>query len=300
MINNIQAKKRNLFISFFFPLYPIKVFQNTASILILSILISLRIILQFFTIHIPILSFSISISWTPLMIIGWIYGPVFGIISGIITDTISFLIKPAVWFWMFAIQEPLVGFFAGVFGFIYRERKERNTNSKIDFWLLQAFLLVFFVITCIGLIYFNENFSYEGKLSNLEYFIVNNMKWIVIVSFSFFLIATELTIWIIMKKQKEKGRIVYWIICMTCFMSIFFSFFMGTISANEYYKYLHGRDSPNFVKYGIMFYLIPRTIKESFKAPVQMIFLLLIIPIANEATRQILKNTQLQWKNKAS
>ena len=67
-------------ICFLFPLYPIRVFKHVNLIVILSVLIGLRLALGFVSIYMPVVGINISISWIPVIVIGWIYGPVFGFI----------------------------------------------------------------------------------------------------------------------------------------------------------------------------------------------------------------------------
>ena len=116
---------------FLFPLNPIKVFLNIRLMVILSFLLALRFVLQYLTIYIPVASMSISIAWTPLMLAGWIFGPVFGFFLGFITDTVAYLIKPgSIWYWMYAIQEPLVGMISGIIGFICMLRIKSVFNKE--------------------------------------------------------------------------------------------------------------------------------------------------------------------------
>lgn len=296
-----NSKKRSLLLSFFLPLYPLKVFTNVTAMATLSFLIALRVVLQFASIYIPTINMSISVAWTPVMIIGWIYGPIFGFISGAITDTIGFLIKPTTWFWLYAIQEPMVGTIAAVFGFLCRLRMSAAKTSKSwrwDFLIFQV-ISVGFVSACIAaLIFLAKGYSFEGKLSNLELFFIQNSKWIVIGSVLFFFVCVQTISIVFLKKFSKNLIMVNWIITLVCFMSILMSFILGPISANEFYKYLYNKDSPSFVKYGAMFYLIPRAIKESFKAPVQILLLLLTIPIATKTVENIKILSICKWNYK--
>lgn len=298
-----ERKKRNLVISFFLPLWPLKVFSSVSAMMTLSLLIALRIVLQYASIHIPTVNMSISISWTPLMIIGWIYGPLIGFFTGMITDTITFLLRPSVWFWLYAIQEPLVGFISGVFGFICALRIEsinkKKTNKKWDFITLQFFLITFVSIGFLCLYMIVNNFSYEGKISNIDSFFWLNSKWIILGSILLFFISIQICSIFFLIKHSKNFIMICWVVCMVCFISILMSFLLGPISANEYYKFLHnGKDSPSFVKYGIIFYLIPRAIKESFKAPIQIILLISTIPIALNAISEIKLNMKTKWNKK--
>lgn len=301
-IENSYLNKKNLVISFFLPLWPLKVFSNISAMATLSLLIALRVVLQYASIHIPTINLTISISWTPLMIIGWIYGPLFGLVTGAITDSICFLIKPTTWFWLYAIQEPMVGFICGTFGYLCTLRlnsvSKKPKSKKWDFIMLQIFLITFVSIGFMGLYMIINDFSYEGKKSELDSFFWLNSKWLILGSILFFFISMEISSIILLKKFNNQFVLVCWIVCMVCFMSILMSFILGPISSNEYYKFLYGKDSPSFVKYGITFYLVPRAIKESFKAPIQIILLVLTIPIAVKTISEIKHSIRTKWNKK--
>lgn len=294
-----NVKKRNLVISFFLPLYPLKVFRNISAMASLSLLIALRIVLQYASIYLPGINMSISVAWTPIMIIGWIYGPLFGFMCGAITDTLGFLIKPTVWFWLYAIQEPMVGVISGIFGFFCRWRIHKNfINSKSwrwDFLIFELFSIIFSVTCFISLYFMAQGMTFEGKLSKLESFFMINSKWVILFSIIFFFVCIQTTAIVFLKKHNKNIVMVNWVITMVCFMSILMSFILGPISANEYYRYLYGTDSPSWLKYGTIFYLIPRAIKESFKAPIQILLLLLVIPITTHTIQNIKNIASCKW-----
>lgn len=290
-----QKSKFQLFI------FPIKVFNDIVAMSVFALLISLRIVLQFTSIYLPVFKTSISIAWTPLMIIGWMYGPIVGFFAGVITDTISFVIKPSTWFWLYFIQEPIIGFVSGIFGSVATIRTLqviKNSKSKIfDILFVQFFLLLFILVSLFGLIGFLNGKSFEGKSSKLESFFWQNSKYFILASIIFFSIIVEIIIFVFLKKFNKSFIISCYAICLACFNSLVMSFLMGSYAANEYYKFLHnGKDSPLFLKYGVMFYLIPRTIKESIKAPLQIFLLILVIPLALKTRNEMLIQKSIKWK----
>jgi len=66
--------------------------------------------------------------------------------------------------------------------------------------------------------------------------------------------------------------------------TVIFSFLLGPISAIEYYKFLNNTSYvPNLVNYGVMYYLLPRVIKECFKTPIYIIVLTTLVCALNPA-----------------
>lgn len=293
--NNNRCMK---FKKFLFPLLPIKIFSSTNCISMLAILMSLRFVLQFTSFYVPVFSFSISVSWTPLIIIGWIYGPIFGITVGFITDSIGTLLSGSTWFWLYAIQEPMIGLIAAIFGYIcrYATSKSQTKKTYIDLIFFEI-ITIAFSLTCIFvlLIQTKSGNSFENK-SKLEAFFLDNSIWIISSSVAFFFIFIQSIALIFYFKFKKNFRVVIWTITLVCTLSILMSFILGPISANEYYKFIHnGQSSPSWLKLGAIFYLVPRVFKESIKAPIQIFILLSVMPLANNYVNNVVLSKQLKW-----
>lgn len=291
-----QKKK---IINFFFPMYPLKVRKSIALICSLSILISLRIVFGLFTINIPQFGMVLSIAHTPLIIIGWVYGPIIGFFSGIATDTISYFISPGnVWFYLYAIQEPLLGFLSGIISSIYVIRKSASSNIfDLIFTRVICYSFVLVSLTLI-LVYANPNNIWQGSssLNSNDFFTI--YKYLAIGLLLLFTIAFEsFNIWAFKKNKGKEKLLIY--ASIICFLNaILFSFLMGTISSIEYYKFLHnGSESPNLVKYGFMFYLLPRLIKETIKTPIQIIVLVGLLYISIPIFKNILNYSTVSWNN---
>ena len=297
MQNKFIYKKNSLML-FFFPLHPFKVFKNIRLISVVAMLISLRFIMQYFTFYIPSVGMSISFAWSPLVIIGWIFGPVTGFFIGFLTDTITFVMKPnGVWFWLHAIQEPLVGFIAGLIGSLYFIRSNSiKKNFKIDFFINQFFLFFFSVIS--GIIFFvwlqKDDNKFEGS-SKVDKSIFLFSIITMLLGFFIFIIIIEFIIFFTWKNHKNKILILFWIINLTILLSTIFSFLLGVISTIEYYKFINGSYSPYFKKYGVLFYLFPRLIKELIKVPIQNIIFFISIPFCVYKIKTIKKNLCLKW-----
>lgn len=280
---------------FLFPLYPFSVFKKTKLLILLSVLISLRIVMQYLVIYVPTLGLSISLSWTPLIVSGWIFGPIVGFFIGVFTELTTYALKPtSVWFWMYAIQEPLVGCISGIFGSLYVFLKNKKTNHFIYIIINQLLVIFIVIISCLVLLKWN---GFENN-SNISYdkFFFNTSKYIILVTFLLFFLAIELTIFISIKKNKKNIFLVISILNLTITLTTIFSFVLGPITAVEYYKFLHNKHPNSLIQYGLIYYLIPRVIKETVKLPLQNIVLIILIPISSMHLNNIKKNLFLEWK----
>ena len=195
--------KEKKIINFFFPFYPLKLTKSVFMISIISILIGLRLILNFATIKIPEFGMSISIAHTPLMIIGWLFGPVVGLLVGFLTDTMCYFMNPSgLWFWLFAIQEPLLGFLSGLVASIYIIRKSKQ-SIVFDLIFTRIIVYIFFIICLIYMCGFiNSNSRWEGvsKIDSKSF--INIYKYIVISCLILFIIMFEIFNIFAYKKNK--------------------------------------------------------------------------------------------------
>lgn len=299
---------------FLFPLSPIKVFLNIRLMVVLAFLLALRFVLQYLVIYIPTASMSISIAWTPLMIAGWIFGPIFGFFLGFITDTISYFMQPtSVWFWMYAIEEPLIGLISGIIGFICTLRiksvfnnnvmvksvfkKPINKTYKFDLIIQQFFFVSFLIICNFALFAWLDGSQKFESISGFDDVFFSYSKYIIIGVLLFFFVIVETITIFIFKKNKKNLILCCWILILVLLCSVIFSFILGPITSVAYYEYINGKSSPSFLKYGAIFYLIPRVIKESIKAPLQAIILLTALPIAFSFISEAKNSIRLKWKN---
>ncbi len=284
-----KESKKNKVINFFFPLYPLKIRECAWAIALLAIFISLRIALNFATIPIPQFGISLSLAHTPLMVIGWLFGPVVGLFTGCLTDTICYFIKPAgAWYWMYAIQEPMLGFISGLIGSIYLLRKEKQTH-KFDMILFQIIFISFFIFCIVFIFNFAspDNKYQKGDIKDFEKF-YEIYRYVISSVLTVFAIVVEVFLIISFQKKKNNNPKLVIYSIMLCFLnSIIFSFIMGPYAWIGYNSYLYNGKLPtSFIKYGYMFYLIPRVVKESFKMPLQSLILwgvlLMVIPLFKE------------------
>lgn len=265
---NKQNLKQKI-LQFIYPFYPHHLFNSVKLMMVLALLITVRIVLGFISIPLPGVGISISIAWVPLMIIGWIYGPIYGFIIGVITDTIGFLISPtAVWFWMYAIQEPLVGLISGIFqGFYYLRINNKNANIIFDILFEQIVIILFSVVGLILLLLWVDT----GNIQHFELY-----KNITIGLLCFYLLVIEIFTFVFIFKGKDNKKTTITFVyssTLVTLISVIFSFLLGPITAVEYLYYINGAYPQNYIQYGILFYLIPRIITESIKTPIEAIVL---------------------------
>lgn len=285
-----------------------KFFSNTQIITLLALLISLRLILQYFSIYIPQFSMSISISWIPVIIIGWIFGPIIGLVVGGITDTLAYLIKPTqIWFWIYAVQEPAVGFLSGVVSFLYQLRMYKMSNVSqikqkrqkiLDIILFNVFLILFMSLTLIAIFYWADgSFKFQGSNNLIENNFFSIYKYLLFAMFIFFFIVIEIFFIYFLKKERGKSLLLLiYVSILIIINALVFSFILGPISSIEYFKFLNdGREPSSFIKYGAIYYLVPRILKESIKSPTQIFILLIALPIVNFMYNKFVNLKNIKW-----
>ncbi|MCV3743332.1 ECF transporter S component [Ureaplasma sp. ES3154-GEN] len=284
--NPRQIKLKSKFLVFLFPFYPLKLMRTINLMTVYALLFGLRLGLGFLNIKLTGVNTTISFAWLPLMVLGWYFGPVIGFFSGFLTDTVGFLIRPAVWFWMYAIQEPIVGLVAGLLGSIATLRKN-TTRPIVDLLVSQILYMLFIVFTfviIIELISPNASvFKYHNNRKSqfsLEDNFVNTFKYLALGFLIFFFLITEFFVLIYYFKNRKnpKKHLVYLIYgsMLVLFSTLVFSFALGPITSVKYLEYI-GRKATLYLKYGANYYLLPRIIKESVKTPVYIILFTSIV-----------------------
>ena len=289
-------------ISFFIPLFPIKIFKSKKLMFFIALLISLRLVLSITSISIPLFNLSISLSWVPVMIFGWHFGMIYGFLFGALTDTICFYIFSSshgeIWFWMYAIQEPCVCCLAGLFGSICRLRqKNTSKNHYLDIIVFQILLIGFVAINYFVLLHL----TWHNAKQNIDdfVFIHNLSKYIALGVIIGFFIVCEIFFWIRIFKNKtlhwhNNLYFIYATMLVIITISIF-SFALGPFISVEYMKFKNHREPNNFIKYGYMFYLIPRFIEQSIKMPIESIVLASSIVLSQKYIQQSIMHSIYQW-----
>lgn len=93
-----KISKKEILCYLFFPLYPVKALTNISLLVMLAALIALGLVLSLIHINIPGVGISIGFSNLASLLIGWFFGPVYGLFMGMTIDTIAYLMQGGVWF----------------------------------------------------------------------------------------------------------------------------------------------------------------------------------------------------------
>lgn len=279
------------FVKFWFPLHPLRIFKSTKFLIIIAVLLALRILLSFISVPVPGVNLTISFSWIPIMVMGWIFGPVHGLVFGFICDSICFLICPTyLWFWMFAIQEPIIGFMSGIAKAIYEIRSNGDKKNIYDFLVAQIILFTFTLSSLSGILLWANN-------NVLDYF--NSYKYICIsLSFVYFVVI-ECFMWIYLrnlKKQRSRYLLFLYAITLISVIMAVFSFLLGPISSVEYLKYANGEYPENYIKYGLLIYFIPRVIVQNIKVPIESLLFCSVVLIINPILNNYIMQLENRWK----
>lgn len=301
---NLKQDKATAIKKFFFPFAPIKTFRSLRLLFLMAILIALRVVLSFISIPIAPFSLSLSFGWVATMVLGWYFGPVIGLFCGMITDTLTFLIHGGVWFWLYAIQEPIVGLIAGLIGGFYRYRKSKeNKHILTDLVISQLIVLLFAGATyAIILLWLNPETHFQGHDEQYEAF-YNIYKWVALSLVLAFLIVYEILFSLNIRKKisnKQFNQTLTFTYTSSCvvFLILLFSFALGPITAVEYLKFINGTIPPSYLKYGSIFYLVPRVALESVKVPLEIGALFGIVCLFDKKIVNIINKTNCSWNIK--
>ncbi len=294
----MEHQKTNKFIKFLFPFWPVKIFKSITGICVLAALLGLSILLNLFKINITA-GITISFAWLPGIIIGWYFGPIVGLLMGALIDTINWLIYGGVWFWMYALQEPILGLIVGIISSLFNII--RNTKQHFSICLIiNQIMLIGFIISSIFIVFYytNPNNPFFQSISNAENSTSNMIKttqlylrWIILGILLGLFVIVEVIVgyrYYLFKKYRDADSIRFetflFITIVALTSTVIFSFLLGPISAIEYYKFLNNTSYvPNLVNYGVMYYLLPRVIKECFKTPIYIIILTTLVCALNPA-----------------
>lgn len=294
----MEHQKTNKFIKFLFPFWPVKIFKSITGICVLAALLGLSILLNLFKINITA-GITISFAWLPGIIIGWYFGPIVGLLMGALIDTINWLIYGGVWFWMYALQEPILGLIVGIISSLFNII--RNTKQHFSICLIiNQIMLIGFIISSIFIVFYytDPNNPFFQSISNTENSTSNMIKttqlylrWIILGILLGLFVIVEVIVgyrYYQFKKDRDADSIRFetflFITIVALTSTVIFSFLLGPISAIEYYKFLNNTSYvPNLVNYGVMYYLLPRVIKECFKTPIYIIILTTLVCALNPA-----------------
>ncbi len=303
-----QTEMKNLEFSakkFFFPFSPIKSFRSVRLLILMAILIALRLVLGLLTIRVVPFSLSISIAWIPLMVIGWYFGPVIGLVLGMLTDTLSFLMAGGgIWFWMYAIQEPVIGLLSGLVAGWCRYRKSRkDITISWDIIINQIFVIGFAILSYVILIvWLDPSWHFEGQDIKFEEF-YNIYKWVAIGGISLLLVVYETLMILTLTKKignKDHQTMINFVYtsCLVIISMLIFSVALGPITAVEYIKFINGTIPIEYLRYGSIFYLVPRIAVESIKIPLEASILFGVVCLFDKKVLNLVNKINNSWSSK--
>ena len=299
----LQEQKRiNPAIKFLFPFYPIKISRSTRLLLFIAVMIALKLILSIIAIPIPAFGITISISWVPVMLLGWYFGPILGFFLGMVTDTLGYLCFPSgLWFWMYAIQEPCVAMIGGIFAGISNIRvNKEKANLWIDVLITQivyfSFAITCYVVLIIWVANPETQFENDDEASKTFY---NIYKWVAFGLVTIFMFIVEfLTFYKFKEKKKnpKKLTIALYANCIVVLSMVIFSFLLGPITTVNYFNYMGFNLPPGYLEYGSIFYLIPRVAVQCIKVPIECAALSAIVFCLEPGIKQMMSHINNQWK----
>ncbi len=292
---------KNFIKKFLFPIN--KLFSSVKILTFIAIIFALYIFLVLCTMN-SVLNFSIS--WIPIIILGWYLGPIYGCFLAILFDNIRFFLLSQVgglWFWLYAIQAPLVALISGLFGgiFHYRFNSIKASLSKsmiFDIIFSNLIVITFFIFTIFMLISFVNNSTKFSGSAKIATFSLLLYKWVAIAFLIFGLITFEIIIILNFKKKSENKNNLVDQILILCYCSslvlvimFIFPFVLQPIATIEYCKYC------GFPNKSFLFYLIPQTFRQSIIVPIEIFILKTIILLAQKQFNEINDQINNQWNN---
>lgn len=260
-------------------------------LILIGMTIALRLILHLFSIKIGPMVFSIAV--LPMAILGWHIGPVLGFFVGFLSNTLSWMMSGAVWFWMYSIQEPMYMVVSSLFAKIYEWRVKSNKVGG-DFIFFQILLIVFSCLIAWIIFSFHENgensFTFALKIVTMTVLVV---FFVAINCFLIHFIRYN-------KIQKYDFKLLIYIASFTIFSSFLFSFILGTISAIEYVKYISGGSLPfsrgsNYYQFYFLPFLGQRIFKETFRDPLLIFLFFFIQKIYLPEFEKLKYKTSIYW-----
>lgn len=176
---------------------------SSKRIAFVSVLIAISLV--FFLISVRIIpisalpSYKFSFIGLPVKITGFIFGPIIGMLTGILADLISFLLVPTYYHYLYTISISIAGFIPGLCGYYFFGLNEMLFSNKYKIFkfkeIVDFFKKQYSEATIKGntedVQYFSECIAYyEVKIILLE----NKAKPIAMINFAFFSALAVLTI----------------------------------------------------------------------------------------------------------
>lgn len=209
-----------------------------------------------------------------------------------------------IWFWMYAIQEPIVGFLSGLIAGWCRYRKTRkDITISWDIIINQIFVIGFAVLSYVILIiWLDPSWHFQGQKPEFEEF-YNIYKWVAIGGISLLIVVYEVLMILTMTKKignKDHYTMINFVYasCLVVIAMLIFSVALGPITAVEYIKFINGTIPSAYLTYGSIFYLVPRIAVEAIKVPLEATILFGVICLFDKKVLYIVNKINNSWNAK--
>lgn len=258
---------------------------TTQNIALFSVFLAISIALSYWTITIIPHVLSFSFSTIAVMYIGYLLGPAEGMIFGLLADTVKSMLHGYSWMFLYAIGEPLIGFFAGIVG-MYKEEYTKQKNQMYLIIVIQLFFAILFILS-MTLVNVQDIFGANQYSGSLIY-ISDQARLGMNIAIPVIFLAMELMYWFFWYRQKEKGKSKEFIqfnisLLIVIITAIVTSFGLNSIAAQVYY--------------GTPYQLaaLSRVFSNPIFLPVQAVVLFGAINLTDYANK-LMTNKEDRWK----
>lgn len=98
-------------------------------------------------------SFKLAAGGLPIKLTGYIFGPLVGVLTGVLSDSLSFAFRPVVWHWSYMFAWGVAGFVPGVIGYIMNRRWKKNSEVEKQFEEKHNFVNMVGALVILGAIF---------------------------------------------------------------------------------------------------------------------------------------------------
>ncbi|QSF13586.1 ECF transporter S component [Mycoplasma sp. Mirounga ES2805-ORL] len=204
------------------------------------------------------------------------YGLVFGIYKGaflaLLADTLSLLVMGGIgmWYWVYAIQPPLIAIISSLYFFFFKETKYFKLFMPLIIFIAAftgMMLTYIFHSSADGMLKLNNSKKHPEYISShiVLYFIIGFLLMFLVAGISFLIIY--------FKTKKDKYLNYYMIFSLITFIIIIFRWILGPISYISFYNYFYAKNSFKSVGKDYIIILVPILIKTIIVIPVYVVFL---------------------------
>ena len=207
------------------------------TVALFSVFLSLSIILSFISFPGPgiIPGVSLGFDEVPIMVMGFLLGPLEGFVFGVIVDLITTLTSGYGWLFVYALVKPTTGLIAGIIG-NQKENFQQKKGIMISTILTQIFIVSLFIVSMVLLNVLSiSGANYDGWGTSPDYFTSSEIETLNI-SISVIFSVTMIVYWIVwFKIDKENLAYLNMSVSIVVVQCIFTSFIFNSAAADLYY-----------------------------------------------------------------